>query len=374
MSSANRPACARHPGSRVVRDGTYATAAGERQRYRCVPADGERAHRFVVDDGVPHGFAYSTDDIATALAAVGRGESYRRAAQLVAARTARGATVDGNTVADWVEVFAPALHERHGQSRWPAVVELDSITFRARPRGDEGPEGGTAFRLLAALAPRRRGRSQLVALEPVPGDGSQAAWEELLRSKTGTPLHVVCAPDRALERAIAAVWPPSRPRPPRVFLCHRHLERELLELLQAAGVEPSDRFYRAAAQALGGVARWRRFLAAEPPRRVRALDPWLAKNGARISAQLALGDDTPLTTALLEERLDVVRERLADRRGNLRNRERTRRLLMLLQLDLNGHGDAASYVRVIADELRRTDGRAAPRRTILDGGAPSLGA
>jgi hypothetical protein len=47
---------------------------------------------------------------------------------------------------------------------------------------------------------------------------------------------------------------------------------------------------------------------------------------------------------------------------------------MLLQLDLNGHGDAASYVRVIADELRRTDGRAAPRRTILDGGAPSLGA
>ena len=218
----------------------------------------------------------------------------------------------------------------------------------------------------------QRGRSQLLAVEPVPGNGSQAEWEEFLRSKAGTPLHVVCAPEPELVRAIAAVWPPDRRQSPAVFLCHRHLAQELLELVHAAGVDPTDRFYRAAEQALGGVARWRRFLAAEPPRRLRALDPWLQRNGAQIAAQLARGEGAVTTTELLDEKLAVVQDRLADRRGNLRNRERTRRLLMLLQLELNGRGDPESYARIITEQLRRRNGRASARRSILDTGRSSL--
>lgn len=41
------PACPRHPGSRVVRDGTYGTrTVNRRQRYRCTPVDGSKPHSF----------------------------------------------------------------------------------------------------------------------------------------------------------------------------------------------------------------------------------------------------------------------------------------------------------------------------------------
>ncbi|QYG94490.1 3'-5' exonuclease [Iamia sp. SCSIO 61187] len=41
------PACPAHPGSKVVRAGTYATStAKRRQRYRCTPADGTKFHVF----------------------------------------------------------------------------------------------------------------------------------------------------------------------------------------------------------------------------------------------------------------------------------------------------------------------------------------
>lgn len=40
------PACPEHPGSSVLRHGSYGTGARRRQRYRCRPADGGRAHTF----------------------------------------------------------------------------------------------------------------------------------------------------------------------------------------------------------------------------------------------------------------------------------------------------------------------------------------
>lgn len=56
------PACPDHPGSKVVRAGTYGKrAAKRRQRYRCTPADGSKSHRFTpplprdhVHEGVDH--------------------------------------------------------------------------------------------------------------------------------------------------------------------------------------------------------------------------------------------------------------------------------------------------------------------------------
>lgn len=353
------PACPRHPGSTVWRDGTYTTAAGPRPRYRCVPANGDRPHRFTEARGhAPRGSSHTTRDIAAVLADVGRGLSYREAA--------KKAAVDGNTVADWVEMYAPAIHARYARARWPAVLELDSVAFRARAVG-EGDES-TAFQIFAALTPPRRGRAQLVALDVFPRDppgGRQALWEEFLSSLEGMPAQIVCAPDVDLVRAVAAVWPPDGPSPT-VFLCHRHLSRELLEILQAAGIDPAARLYRAAARALRNPAAWRRFLAEPPPRRLRALDAWIELYGAQIASQLA-HDAASTTTELLDERLKLLHARLANRRGNLRNRERTRRLLMLLELELNGQGDPARYEEIIREDLRRRGGRPPQRRKL--GGA-----
>lgn len=40
------PACTEHPGSRVVRAGTYSSGNSRRQRYQCHPKDGSRPHQF----------------------------------------------------------------------------------------------------------------------------------------------------------------------------------------------------------------------------------------------------------------------------------------------------------------------------------------
>jgi hypothetical protein len=56
----------------------------------------------------------------------------------------------------------------------------------------------------------------------------------------------------------------------------------------------------------------------------------------------------------------------------LRNRERTNRLLMLVQLALNGFADQARYERIIEEELLLRGGRAERRRAILDPEGSSL--
>jgi hypothetical protein len=365
------PACPRHPDSKVWRDGTYGSAGARRQRFRCVPANGERPHRFTRTGATaPRGFAYTTRDVAEALVDVGRGLSYRRAAQALRGRTKRRTSVDGNAVADWVEIFAPLLYARFARERWPAVVVIDSLPFRAR---GVGAAEATAFEIVAALAPRRRTRPQLVALDVFPrsepGEG-QALWEGLLRSRTGVPAQIVCDPDPELVRAISAVWPPGGVAPA-VFLCHGHLAHELLEILHAGGVDPRERLYRLAIRGFNGSAAWRRFLGEPRPRRLRALDAWLERYGERIAAQLAHAG-VLTTTELLDEKLELLHERLANRRGNLRNRERTRRLLMLLLLELNGRADADVYEEILREELLQRGGRAPARRTVVDAGGPSL--
>src|SRR5213593_599520 len=121
------PPCPRHPGSTVWFDGTYGTPARRRRRYRCLPAGGEPPHRFseplprqgAGGDGAvtPRLFTYSAAEIAAALVAVGAGASYRAAASAVGGRGGRGP--DGNSVADWVEIFAPVIFARSATTRWP---------------------------------------------------------------------------------------------------------------------------------------------------------------------------------------------------------------------------------------------------------------
>src|SRR5207302_4638441 len=133
------PPCPRHPGSTVWFDGEYGTPTRRRRRYRCLPAGGEPSHRFsellprqravagVQGTPTPRHFSYSAAEVAAALVAVGEGMSYRAAAGRVEERV-RGSRPgpDGNSVADWVEVFAPILFARYGATSWPRVVALDS--------------------------------------------------------------------------------------------------------------------------------------------------------------------------------------------------------------------------------------------------------
>lgn len=92
------------------------------------------------------------------------GSSYRRAAEAtrVAARRARGGTtygpgrrkrqrdLDGQLVANWVDVFGPVVCFDHGVAQWPECLAVDSVEFRI---GGAAPR---SFHVMVAVAARRR--------------------------------------------------------------------------------------------------------------------------------------------------------------------------------------------------------------------------
>jgi hypothetical protein len=167
-----------------------------RQRYWCVPVNGDPPHRFTEalpreeswadacetcerDVGLhegPHAarkYQFVARGIAEALKMVGAGSTYRDAA-LVARERAKRLRIGpggeprfsrhGSLVMDWVEVFAPVVFEPYRPRAWPASgsLLLDDLPFRVRD-----PESGRhriAFRIFAAMG-YERGRSKLWRLE-----------------------------------------------------------------------------------------------------------------------------------------------------------------------------------------------------------------
>jgi hypothetical protein len=82
----------------------------------------------------------------------------------------------------------------------------------------------------------------------------------------------------------------------------------------------------------------------------------------------------PLTTSALEQITRPIVTALYPRRYGLKNRERLNRLLMLLQLHVNGEDDVQCYATTIRRWLEANGGRpTARRRAIADPlGSPSL--
>jgi hypothetical protein len=360
------PPCPLHAGSTVWFDGSYGTAARRRRRYRCLPADGGTPHAFS-SQLTPRFFSYTALEIARALVGVGEGMSYRAAAGVT--RGPHGPP-DGNSVADWVEIFAPPIFARFAETEWPAVVLLDSLPFRIRTvdaRGRLLPEEVPAFYILGASAPN----GGLVTLQAFPGvfpGPIRGLWEEFLRSLDGLPTRVVCDPDPDLLAAVARVWRPA----PVTLLCHTHLRVQLRDVLRDEGIPPGEPLSNAGERALDGLEAWREFVSFHRPRRLRKLEHWIGRHDAAISSQLQRAKRSAPTTDALGEKLEILGEHLSGRRGNLRNRDRTNRLLMLVQLALNGSADETSYTRIIEEELAANEGRAQRRRAILDPDGTSL--
>jgi hypothetical protein len=357
----------------------YGAGEHRRQRYRCLPGDGADPHRFsdpVAPNGMralrPRLFSYNAAEIAAALVAVGQGLSYRSAARLVP----RSPAPDGNSVADWVELFAPAIYERHLERRRPDAVAVDELHFHARSRDAHGralPEEIPAFRILGALA-YGRGTATVAALRAVPGyspRGGQLFWEDLLRSLAGVPRELVCAPNPDVLRAVDAVWDGDEDAPV-VVLSHSHLQRELLELLRAEGVPRNEKLFARAERAFESPATWRAFTRLPLERRLRPLESWLRRYGDRIAWQLETRRGRVADTSELLARLAPLRAQLAGRRGTLANRSRTNRLLMLTQLELNGLADVSTYAELLEAVVREHDGHAGRRRQIVDRAGASL--
>jgi hypothetical protein len=82
----------------------------------------------------------------------------------------------------------------------------------------------------------------------------------------------------------------------------------------------------------------------------------------------------PLSTSPMDGLIGPIRDALHPRRYGLKNRERTNRLLLLMQLHANRHDDPLAYARAIRTWLETNGCRPRlARRAVTDpAGRPSL--
>jgi len=395
-----------HAGSRVRFDGHYGKPGHRRQMYRCVPGNGDRPHRFTETlpreeswtsaceacersvDGhegphAPREYQFVARGIAGALKAVGAGSSYRQAAFVARERAQRMRTDPqtgelrwtrhGSLVMDWVEVFAPVVFEPHRRGDWPASgsLLLDDVPFRVAQ-----PAGGTtriAFRVFCAMG-YEDGRPAMWHMQAFPSK-TRADWEIFLRGLGGAPQRVVCDSDLGMTAAVRAVFPQAD-----LYLCEWHLKHALDRLLKKLSHDDPDRRadYDALRERLDaaftGPSFWRPFTIAAHAIGSRRLSEWLTTTGTVLEAQFARRGlstnrraDTPLSTSPMDAFTNSVRDAIRPRAYALKNRERTNRMLMLMQLHANRQDDERAYVKHIRQWLEINQGRpSVGRRAIVD--------
>jgi hypothetical protein len=104
------------------------------------------------------------------------------------------------------------------------------------------------------------------------------------------------------------------------------------------------------------------------------MNAWLDRWSPIVASQLSRrrpgardASDQPRSTGGLETFIKPIEAAFYRRRYGMKNRERLNRLLLLLQLEANGHADERTYAKDIRDWLELTGGRpATPRRAIAD--------
>lgn len=410
-----KAACPRaeHAGSRVRFDGHYGPAEHRRQYYKCLPANGDRAHRFTevlpreeswredceaCERGVglhegPHAarrYQFVARGIAEALRMVGAGSTYSEAG-LVARERARRMRVEpksgevrssrhGSLASDWVEVFAPVVFEPYRPREWPATgsLLLDDLPFSVR-----NPASGRqriAFRVYCAMG-YEDGRARMWRMEAFPSK-SQADWEAFLGGLPGSPRRVVCDNDLGLTAAVRARFPKTQ-----LHLCEWHLRHALERLMrkirseEPEHAEAIDELFEQVEAAFTGASFWGPFVERAHAADITRLSDWLSDTGRIVAEQFARRGprstrpaETPLSTSPMDAFIHPVRDSIRARAYGLKNRERTNRTLMLMQLHANRQDDERAYVKHIRDWLEANQGRPSiARRAVTDvGGVASL--
>jgi hypothetical protein len=402
------PACPRHPGSHVVFDGRYGSPGHKRQRFRCYPggpgAPKAPYHRFVealprqliaggicesCEQEVPahHGppgarrYNFSARQVAAALMRVGSGSSYRMAAYTarrdaqrfpVRANGRVRLTDHGQLVADWVEVFAPVVFEPHRRFEWPTTgsIVLDHLPLRVRTLNAHGrpkPGGAVAFDVFAAMG-YDNDRPVFVRLEAFP-DASAANWVAFLGGGglTGQPARVVTDGHDGTINAARLVWPEAR-----MYRSEWHLMRSVEKKLIAAKVHGDATLMAQFRQAFVSRYWWEHFRVKVHRLKLPAVDrqldvvePVIAECW-RTRPELDDRRVNPITSGGLERRMEPIGRWLEPRAHLLTNKRRLDRLLMLMQLHLDGFANHAAYTRAIRDWLSSRDGIAIGRRGLAD--------
>jgi hypothetical protein len=392
-----------HAGSRVVRGGWYGKAPHRRQRWWCVPVNGDLKHRFtpvLTRQGEPHPYCvecstglepwegqagareyrFAAREVGEALVAVAEGASYqtageaarRRAGRLPAGSQERSGVTwrrrdparDGQIVANWVDVFSGLVCAGELPERWPHTLLIDSMNFRIRT----GDRSGRGFHVFAAMGcelgePGKWAPVPVVwRLEPSPHK-DLVAWEAFLGALDGAPSVIVSDADNALARAVQTVFGDAGLEH---RLCEWHLGRKLrYHLPDEVLGNPRHPITRALPNAFYSPQAWGTLERAIHDEHDAAGQPslqvaikWLETYGQIAAAQAATRDpNRPNSTGPVEKALREVERRLGDRIGSFTNRARMANLLALMTLDLNGRADGREWADRLRERLYLAGGR-----------------
>ncbi len=281
-----RPACPRHPGSRVRLDGYVRCSwsdAHRRPRYRCVTEPGTRGHAVSLPvpvrqpterhpdsgaacprcehvyerhEGVRTGidFTFGHHDIARLFLRLGEGMSLREASSGLRRSVFRihdGTTSrQANLAVNYVDAFAPAVIEALHPRVWPAVIVIDATTLLTRgyrpghggpttpdpDRADQtAPEAESRVGNLKAgtilFALDATGRENVPCLIEAQGGKDVESWKAFFASLDGTPAWVVADLDPALGRAVRETWPGAV-----LYHSRHHIAQLLRDCAHADGI------------------------------------------------------------------------------------------------------------------------------------------
>lgn len=330
-----------------------------------------------------------------ALLLVGRGLSYRRAAQQMRVSGRRfledenGVPVMsryGGTVQRYVDVFAPMVLDAVEHRTWPRTLLLDAMPVRERvldATGGKAMGGAFAGAFLMAcgytepveqnLRPRRMPDDAPDDWKPawrwtgprryphpwqftLAGGVDEDSWRDFLDQLDGMPEYIVTDGDDASKNAIRAKWGDG----PVIYSCEGHLIRSFQRIARADGWTPN-----AAVELFGNAfrnpAEWRAFVARLidlPAEDIGGIADWVARENSTVLGQMAMRrPGFPRGIGAMEAIIEQLDDWIGDRRKVFRNVYRTNLALALMRSQLGGHADTALCSRIIRKELEAVDAR-----------------
>jgi len=369
----------------------------------------ECGHERTQRDGLPVAIDWDFEArlIANALIDVGKGQSYRQAAQamLIAAHRFslnNGVVIVsqfGGSVHRYLDRFGRLVLDQVEHTTWPEVLLLDALPLRKREVVEDDPfsyEQSGSGAILVAIGysdpverRRRRKRNdegELVERKPVlkrqmhiwkaevAGGYNRWAWADFLASLPGTPKWIVVDGEAPVRLGIKLRWGDG-PDAPIVYSCEGHMQRKFQErALEQDGLTGFEVWKLWPKSVVGDADQppgplwtrdhYRRFLDAVlafPPERVKNITAWINAHNDTIGRQFDLRDKFPgyaRGNGPVEAMIVKIEAGLSiERRRVLQNVHRINIMLGLVRAHLGGHDDPHLYARIIRDELERTNGR-----------------
>ena len=363
-------------------------------------------------DGLPiaNQWDFEARLIADALVAVGSGASYRAAAQAMRMEARRyflqsGVPIVspwGGSVMRYLDYFGRLVLDQVEHTEWPEVLVLDAMPLRQRIVKDDDPfasEQAGSGAILVAVGytdpiPHHRRRKldenkNLVAVKPlikrrphvwkiaISGGYNRWAWEDFLAELPGTPKWIVVDGEAPVRLGIRRRWGDG-PDAPVIYSCEGHLQRKFrdraLRQDKLAGIDvsrlwpewkPNEPAEEQPHGPLFSRDDYRRLLdgvLAYPEDKVENISAWLRAHDETIREHFDFRDNHrgsgyPRGNGAAEAAITSLGGALGDRTKVLQNVYRTNIMLGLMAAHMGHLDDAATYMRIIRDELARTNGR-----------------